>query len=128
MSKKPSQPPHGEGPSRFEGEKQHGWAPDVDETAQQENPSAHRSFHAEKHADEPDSGRSATPEDKKKSLKGSPVESTTRSGEEHARKSKDEGMHDTGPEGRSRRPSGRRDSSSYTGVDPQDPPPEDPGR
>ncbi|WP_415957134.1 hypothetical protein [Streptomyces sp. 021-4] len=45
MSKKP--PRHGEGPSRFTGEGQHGWAPDVDETSQQSNPSAHRSFNPE---------------------------------------------------------------------------------
>lgn len=42
---KPSQPKHGKGPSPHEGTKQHGWSPDVDETRQQENPSAHRSFH-----------------------------------------------------------------------------------
>lgn len=42
MSKKPrsSEPPHGKGPSRHEGAGQHGWSPDVDETRQQDNPSA----------------------------------------------------------------------------------------
>lgn len=43
MSKKPPRP--GEGPSRFKGEGQHGWSPDVDEEPQQPNPGAHRSFH-----------------------------------------------------------------------------------
>ncbi|MFD0427928.1 hypothetical protein ACFQ60_06125 [Streptomyces zhihengii] len=40
---------HGEGPSRHGGA-QHGWSPDVDETRRQDNPSAHRSFHPERHA------------------------------------------------------------------------------
>lgn len=30
--------------------------------------------------------------------------------------------HDLGPKGRSRRPSGTKDASATTGVDPQDPP------
>ncbi|MFD3875844.1 hypothetical protein [Streptomyces sp. NPDC058623] len=42
---KPSQPAHSEGPCPHKGTDQHGWSPDVDETKQQDNPSAHRSFH-----------------------------------------------------------------------------------
>ncbi|MEU3184015.1 hypothetical protein ABZ707_07360 [Streptomyces sp. NPDC006923] len=126
MSKKRSQPSHGEGPSRFEGRDQHGWAPDVDDTTQQPNPSAHRSFHPGKHAPEPDAGRAATDEDKKKSTAGTPLESTSRRGEEQAGKS--EGMHDKGPKGRSQRPSGSKDASAFTGVDPQDPPSKKPGK
>jgi hypothetical protein len=124
MSKARKQPSHGEGPSRFEGEKQHGWAPDVDETNQEENPSAHRSFHPDEYAPERGSDRTATAEEKEASLAGTPVESTGRSGEDRAAKSKDKGMHDTGPKGPSQRPSGRRDASAHTGVDPQDPPSE----
>jgi hypothetical protein len=52
------------------------------------------------------------------------VESTGRSGEDRAKKSKDKGMHDRGPKGPSQRPSGSRDASAHTGVDPQDPPSE----
>ncbi|MDX3852376.1 hypothetical protein [Streptomyces sp. AK02-01A] len=121
MSKKRSQPSHGEGPSRFEGRDQHGWAPDVDETSQQPNPSAHRSFDPDKHAPEPDAGRAATDEDKKKSTAGTPMGSTSRRGEEQAGKSKGEGMHDTGRKGRTQRPSGSKDASAFSGVDPQDP-------
>ncbi|MFF1418059.1 hypothetical protein [Streptomyces sp. NPDC058280] len=123
MTKKRSQPPQGEGPSRFEGSDQHGWSPDVDETSQRPNPSAHRSFHPDKHAPEPDASRTPSDEDKKKSTAGTPVESTTRRGEDQAKKSPGEGMHDTGPKGRSQRPSGSKDASARTGVDPQDPPP-----
>lgn len=121
MSKKHSHSPHGEGASRFEGREQHGWSPDVDETAQQSNPSAHRSFRPDRYAPEPDAKSKASDADRKKSMEGTPVESHSRRGEEHARKSRGEGTHDTGPKGRSRRPSGTRDASAVTGVDPQEP-------
>ncbi|MFI5757254.1 hypothetical protein [Streptomyces sp. NPDC051569] len=121
MSKKRSQPPNSAGPGQFKGREQHGWSPDVDETAQQANPSAHRSFHPDQYAPEPDKGRTtSSAEDKKESLAGSPVESTSGRGEDRAGKSR-EGMHDTGRKGRSDRPSGSKDSSAYTGVDPQHP-------
>ncbi|QIY67949.1 hypothetical protein HEP84_45170 [Streptomyces sp. RLB1-33] len=54
---------------------------------------------------------------------GRPVKSTSHRGEEQSKTRSDaKGMHDTGPKGRSRRPSGTRDASATTGVDPQDPP------
>jgi hypothetical protein len=53
---KPFQPSHGEGPSRHKGTHQHGWSTDVNETRQQDNPSAHRSFHPDKYAAEPEPG------------------------------------------------------------------------
>ncbi|MFB7311113.1 hypothetical protein [Streptomyces sp. NPDC056192] len=117
---KPSQPPHGEGPSRHKGTQQHGWASDVDETRQQDNPSAHRSFHPEEHAPGPGPGRKVSKEESQ-DVTGDTAKSTGRRGEEHAKDS-EKGMHDTGRRGRSQRPSGTKDASATTGVDPQDPP------
>jgi hypothetical protein len=98
----------------------HGWAQDVDETHQEENPSAHRSFHPDEYAPEPGPGREISKEE----TEGVPADrskSTGGRGEDQAKKSRKDGMHDTGPRGRSQRPSGTRDASAVTGVDPQDP-------
>ncbi|MDR6979687.1 hypothetical protein J2X68_006424 [Streptomyces sp. 3330] len=123
MSKKPrsSEPPHGKGPSRHEGAGQHGWSPDVDETRQQDNPSAHRSFHTAEHAGGKGPGRTRSAEETK-SVPGDTVKSRGARGEEYAG-TDEKGRRDTGPKGRSQRPSGTRDASATTGVDPQDPPP-----
>ncbi|MEU9031153.1 hypothetical protein AB0D46_27305 [Streptomyces sp. NPDC048383] len=115
---KPSQPAHGEGPSRHPGTEQHGWSPDVDSTHTQENPSAHRSFHPEKYAPKPGPGRTVSKEETK-GTGAKTGESSGRRGEDLAKKG-DDGMHDLGPKGRSGRPSGTRDASAVTGVDPQD--------
>ncbi|MFI8293673.1 hypothetical protein ACIGBL_31500 [Streptomyces sp. NPDC085614] len=117
-----SHPSHGEGPSRHQGTEQHGWSPDVDATRQEENPSAERSFHPEKHA--PDSpSRSARSTGRQKADEGTPVKSDSRRGEEQAGKSgAEKGRQDFGPRGRSQRPSGGKDAEAYTGVDPQHPP------
>ncbi|MET7458041.1 hypothetical protein ABZT03_40595 [Streptomyces sp. NPDC005574] len=122
MAKKPhpSEPSHGEGPSRHHGEGQHGWSPDVDETRQQDNPSAHRSFHADEHAGEPGPGRTKSAQERK-GVPGDTVESTGKSGEEYAEQG-EEGRTKTGREGRSQRPAGTKDASAYTGVDPKDTP------
>lgn len=122
MSKKPrsSEPPHGEGPSRHEGAGQHGWSPDVDETRQQDNPSAHRSFHAAEHGDVRGRGRTRSAEEAK-SVPGDTVKSPGARGEEYG-DADEKGRRDTGRKGRSQRPSGARDASATTGVDPQDPP------
>ncbi|MFE5300173.1 hypothetical protein [Streptomyces sp. NPDC056632] len=96
----------------------HGWAPDVDETRQEHNPSAARSFHPEEHAPARGEGRKVSKEEEK----GVPADtgrSDTRRGEDHARSS-EKGRHDTGTRGRSGRPSGTKDASAFTGVDPQD--------
>ncbi|MFF6783438.1 hypothetical protein [Streptomyces sp. NPDC012510] len=121
MPKKPrsSEPSHGEGPSSHRGTGQHGWAPDVDETQQQDNPSARRSFHAE-HAGERGPGRKKSAQETK-SVPGDRVESPNTSGEEYA-DADEKGRRDTGRKGRSQRPSGTKDASAITGVDPQDPP------
>lgn len=123
MSKKPrsSEPPHGQGPSRHEGAGQHGWSPDVDETRQQDNPSAQRSFHAAEHAGEKGRGRTRSAEETK-SVPGDTVKSGSARGEDYG-KADEKGRRDTGPKGRAQRPSGTRDASATTGVDPQDPPP-----
>ncbi|MFF3565365.1 hypothetical protein ACFYXS_35505 [Streptomyces sp. NPDC002574] len=118
MSKKKSEPPHGEGPSRFKGDDQHGWSPDVDATRQEENPSAHRSFHPDTYA--PGGGnREPSQQEIEESLEGTPVKDVSRSGEERAGKSGKKGVEDTGRRGRSARPSGSEDASEYTSVDPQ---------
>jgi hypothetical protein len=119
MSKK--HPSHDEGPSRHKGRDQHGWSPDVDDT-NQGNPSGHRSFHPDAYAPGPMKGSEPSQEDKEASLAGTPVESDGRSGEDRGGKPKEQGMHDTGRRGRSQRPSGSKDSSAFSGVDPQDPP------
>ncbi|MER5807825.1 hypothetical protein ABT143_06465 [Streptomyces sp. NPDC002033] len=121
MSRKPksSQPPHGEGPSRHPGTEQHGWSPDVDSTRTQDNPSAHRSFHPDEHAPAPGPGRTVSKEETK-GTGARTGESKSRRGEDLAEKGS-EGMHDRGPQGRSQRPSGTRDASAMTGVDPQEP-------
>jgi hypothetical protein len=120
MSKKRREPSHGEGTSRFEGPDQHGWAPDVDDK-DQNNPSGHRSLHPDTYAPGPKRGRRASQEDKEASTAGTPVKSESRSGEDQGGKSAEKGMRDTGRRGRSQRPSGAKDASTFTGVDPQDP-------
>ncbi|WP_030980851.1 hypothetical protein [Streptomyces sp. NRRL S-1824] len=116
-----SQPSHGEGPSRRKGTHQHGWSSDVDETHQEANDSARRSFHPDEYAPKPGPGRRISKEETK-DVPGDTVKSTHRPGEERTEKSSESGMHDTGSRGRSQRPSGTRDASASTGVDPQDPP------
>ncbi|MGP3731949.1 hypothetical protein ACTWJ9_01710 [Streptomyces sp. GDS52] len=115
---KSSQPSHGEGPSRHKGTEQHGWAPDVDETRQQDNPSAQRSFHPDEHAPPAGKGRRKSKQERG-SVPGDTVESGTKSGEEYGDDA-EKGMRDTGRRGRSRRPSGTRDDSAFTGVDPDE--------
>ncbi|MFD7534633.1 hypothetical protein [Streptomyces sp. NPDC059819] len=94
----------------------------MDETSQQDNPSAHRSFHPERHAPEKRPGRTAAREETAE-VPGDHVKSTGRRGEEQTRggSSGEKGKHDTGPRGRSQRPSGTKDASAVTGVDPKDP-------
>ncbi|MFD3546096.1 hypothetical protein ACFWUW_10865 [Streptomyces sp. NPDC058655] len=121
QQRKPSQPTHGEGPSPHKGTEQHGWSPDVDETRQQDNPSAHRSFHPDKYAPAKGPGRTVAKEEAG-NPHGNPTKSMSSRGEGQDKGSGDKGMHDTGPRGRSQRPSGTKDASAYTGVDPQDPP------
>ena len=121
MSKKSpsSEPSHGKGPSRHEGTGQHGWSPDVDETRQQDNPSARRSFRAEE-AGEKGRGRTKSAEETK-SVPGDTVDSRSARGEEY-RDADEKGRRDTGHRGRSQRPSGTKDAAAKSGVDPQDPP------
>ncbi|WP_338894912.1 hypothetical protein WBG99_03500 [Streptomyces sp. TG1A-60] len=122
MSKKSrsSESRHGKGPGRHQGAGQHGWSPDVDETRQQDNPSAHRSFHTAEEAGDRGRGRTKSAEETK-SVPGDTVESRGARGEEHGDAS-EEGRRGTGRKGRSQRPSGTKDASATTGVDPQDPP------
>ncbi|MFF4427178.1 hypothetical protein ACFY04_41665 [Streptomyces sp. NPDC001549] len=95
----------------------------MDESQQQDNPSAHRSFHTEEYAPAKGPGRTGSKEEAG-NPHGRPSRSTGKRGEEQKKGSGDQGMHDhdLGPKGRSRRPSGTKDASATTGVDPQDPP------
>jgi hypothetical protein len=123
MAKKPhsSGQPHEQGPSRHPGTGQHGWSPDVDETSQQDNPSARRSFHTAEHGGGKGPGRTKSKEETK-SVPGDTVERGSGArGEEYAGED-EKGRRDTGRRGRSQRPSGTKDASATTGVDPQDPP------
>ncbi|MCS0639518.1 hypothetical protein NX801_28565 [Streptomyces sp. LP05-1] len=127
MAKEKGHPEHGEGPTRHQGKQQHGWSPDIDDQKQQDNPSGHRSFHTETYAGEKKaSRRSASEREKEESLRGTPLESGTKSGEDRPEKSA--GMRDTGRRGRSGRPSGSKDDTAYTGIDPKGPPAEDGSR
>ncbi len=119
MAEKPksSRSSRGE-PSRDGMAGQHGWSPDVNETRQQENPSASRSFHPEKHAPPRGKGRKAAKEEERE-VPGDTVHSDTTRGEKRGRSS-EKGMRDTGRRGRSQRPSGTKDDSAFTGVNPDD--------
>ncbi|MFF0205209.1 hypothetical protein [Streptomyces sp. NPDC005017] len=121
MTKKPhpSRSAHGQDPNR-QGTGQHGWASDVDETRQQDNPSAHRSFHSDEYGGRKGPGRTKSREETRQ-VPGDTVESASKRGEEHA-DGDEKGRSSTGRKGHSRRPSGTKDASAVTGVDPQDPP------
>ncbi|MER7960236.1 hypothetical protein [Streptomyces sp. NPDC096030] len=54
-------------------------------------------------------------------MPGDTVRHDGRRGEKRAEKTDEKGMHDTGPQGRSQRPSGTKDDSAFTGVDPDEP-------
>ncbi len=103
--------------SRFSGENQHGWSPDIDDEQQEPNDSAHRSFHPETHAPEPGPGRDRAAEEDQE-VPGDTVESTSRRGEDHKPSAH---TYDTGTRGPSGRPSGGRTAKAHTGVDPQNP-------
>ncbi|WP_328672616.1 hypothetical protein [Streptomyces sp. NBC_00328] len=120
MAKTAKQPPQGPGPRKSEGERQLRWGPSVNDESQQPNPSAHRSFHPDTYAPEPDEPRKApTKKEKEASAAGTPSDSLTARAEDRG---KSEGTHDTGRHGASRRPSGKKDASAYTGVNPDDSP------
>jgi len=117
--RKSSHPKMGEGHSMHKGTEQHGWSPDVDQTEQQKNESAERSFRPEEYAPEKD--RSKESGGGEKVPPASEVKSETRSGERRAAETEEKGMRDMGRKGPSRRPSGGRDADAHTGVDPQEP-------
>ncbi|MFE0631198.1 hypothetical protein ACFW3D_30105 [Streptomyces sp. NPDC058864] len=119
MTKK-QHPPHGEGPSRHEGDDQHGWATDVDAEKQQDNPSGHRSFHPDTYAPG-GKNREPSPKDIAESTTGTPAHDVSGSGEERAGKTGKRQIQDTGNRGPSGRPSGTKDTSEFSGVDPQEP-------
>lgn len=116
--RKQPKPSRDHGPGRHRGTEHHGWSPDVDETRQEENPSARRSFHAEKHAPPRGAGR-AHAQEERTSVPGDVARSDARRGEEYGEQP-EEGRRDTGRRGRSGRPSGTKDESAFTGVDPDD--------
>ncbi|MYR44563.1 hypothetical protein [Streptomyces sp. SID5910] len=107
------------GPSRHQGSEHHGWSPDVDETHRQDNPSARRSFHPEEHAGPAGPGRKRAREESEP-VPGDVARSDAQRGEEYGGKP-EKGMRDTERRGRSGRPSGTKDDSAFTGVDPDGP-------
>ncbi|WP_339134798.1 hypothetical protein WJM95_33945 [Streptomyces sp. f51] len=116
MAKTAKQPPQEPGSRAPEEERRLRWGPSVNEESQQPNPSPHRSFHPEAYAPEPDEPRKEpTKKTKEASAKGTPSDSLTTRAEDQGQS---QGMHDTGRRGKSRRPSGRKDASAYTGIDP----------
>ncbi|NJP50345.1 hypothetical protein HCJ93_09740 [Streptomyces sp. SBST2-5] len=117
-SRHESRSPDDRGPSRHQGSEHHGWSPDVDEKRQQDNPSAHRSFHPEEHAPSRGAGREPSKEERT-SVPGDAVKSETRRGEEHGA-GPPQGRRDTERRGTSGRPAGGKDASEFTGVDPDD--------
>ncbi|MGR8012057.1 hypothetical protein [Streptomyces hypolithicus] len=123
MAKKPkaSQPSHGKASSRHGDTEQHGWSPDVDKTRQQDNPSDHRSFHADEYAPEAGPGRKISREESKP-VPGDTAKTSGRRGEDLGKGKSETGTQDEGRRGRSGRPSGSKDASAYTGVDAQDAP------
>ncbi|MFD5634209.1 hypothetical protein ACFWJM_08725 [Streptomyces sp. NPDC127077] len=126
MAKSAKQPPQEPQSRTSEGERQLRWGPSVNDESQQPNPSAHRSFHPDQYAPEPDRPRKVpTKKEKEASGAGTPADSLTARAEDRG---KSTGMHDTGRRGQSRRPSGEKDASAYTGVDPDDSPPGDGSR
>ncbi|MER5604263.1 hypothetical protein [Streptomyces sp. NPDC002265] len=97
---------------------EHGWASDVDETRQQDNPSAHRSFRTVEYGGGKGPGRTKS-EEETRPVPGDTVKSDSTRGEEHARGGQ-KGHRSTGARGRSQRPSGTKDASAETGIDPQE--------
>lgn len=126
MAKSAKQPPQGPQSRASDGERPLRWSPSVNDESQQSNPSPHRSFHPGKYAPKSDGPRKVpTKKEKETSGEGTPADSLTARAEGRG---KSEGMHDTGRRGQSRRPSGEKDASAYTGVDPDDSPPGDGSR
>ncbi|MER7982758.1 hypothetical protein [Streptomyces sp. NPDC095817] len=106
-------------PQKSKGEREMSWGPSVNDEPQRPNPSPHRSFHPDKYAPTPDKPRrTPTKAEKDEAGVGTSSDSLTTSAQDQTGKSR--GMHDTGPRGKSRRPSGEKDASAYTGVNPDD--------
>ncbi|WP_369780025.1 hypothetical protein [Streptomyces sp. R33] len=91
----------------------------MDETRQQDSPSAQRSFHPQKYAPAKGPGRRVSKEEAG-NPHGKPSKSMGTRGEDQEKGTGEKGMHDSA-RGRSQRPSGTKDASATTGVDPQDP-------
>ncbi|WP_411115948.1 hypothetical protein [Streptomyces sp. 058-1L] len=73
----------------------------------------------------PRHGEGPTEKEKRASLEGTTTESSTSRGENRGG---DSDMHGAGRRGRSRRPSGEKDASAHTGVDPRERKGSDPTR
>ncbi|MEW2164466.1 hypothetical protein AB0912_15940 [Streptomyces sp. NPDC007084] len=114
-----NQPPAESGNENSKDASELRWGPSVNDESQQDNPSPHRSFHPDRYAPDADRPRKVpTMEEKRASGEGTTSDSLTTSAEDRNEKSR--GMHDSGPRGKSRRPSGEKDASAFTGVDPDD--------
>lgn len=122
---------------RFEGDQQHGWAPDIEgEVPREERTSGEggdKAFDAGNAgapgpgADESQAEREGVPPDDTSAATPLGVgTSTSRRGEDVAdQETPQPGHHDTGPKGASQRPSGTSSAERVTGIDPQEPIDED---
>ena len=80
---KPTAPSHGEGTGMNRDLPERGWGPSVDATHTEDNPSAHRAFHAEEFAPKPGPHPVVSKEEAGNPA-GNPVESHGRRGEDQA--------------------------------------------
>lgn len=117
---------------RFEGEGQHGWAPDIDAVADKDDRTAgeggRKAFDAS-NAGEPGPGGTTSAEEREGVPPTDPTgaspqgvgESTSRRAEDVAQQESEPGHHDAGTQGASQRPAGTASAERATGVDPQNP-------
>lgn len=121
---------------RFEGEGQHGWAPDIDAEFDKDDRTAgeggRKAFDAS-NAGEPGPGGTTSQEEREgvpptDTTAASPLgvgTSTTRRAEDIAKEEPQPGHHDAGTRGASQRPAGTSSAERATGIDPQEPIDED---
>lgn len=119
--RKSSHPKMGEGHSMHKGTEQHGWSPDIDQSEQHADESAHRSFHPERYAPKRDRSKETKDTGQEKVPPASEVKSESEPGERRAARTSEKGMHRKERKGPAGRPSGGRDADAHTGVDPQNP-------
>ena len=113
---------------RFDGDDQHGWAPDVDAEPGQRTEGGNKAFNAD-NAGNPGPGREPSDEERDgvpptDTTAATPLgvgESINRRGEDISdHDGKEDGRIDQGSEGQAQRPAGTSTAENVTGVDPQE--------